>query len=175
MSWRYEIWDLRLEREGRTNIFVEKNWLFLFFFIILRSVWIITCIRTNALLEFMMIQKYALTVIVAVAIIVLSLIPIPEVKELESVPLVDKWTHMVMYAALAGAVWVDKIRCSGRKVPRWRLAVVGVVMAIVLGGALELIQPSVGRSCELLDWVADGIGGVLGVAAGFAYWSFQRE
>lgn len=47
--------------------------------------------------------------------------------------------------------------------PRWLWVV--APFAILLGGAIELIQPMVGRQRELADWLAD----IGGVAAG-AVW-----
>ncbi len=39
-------------------------------------------------------------------------------------------------------------------------------LALAYGGAIELIQPAVGRSAEWADFLADGIGIALGVTPG---------
>ena len=58
------------------------------------------------------IRRYKYSVLVALAIIILSTIPIPEVKPLEGVPLIDKWVHFVMYASLSIAMWIDQKNAS---------------------------------------------------------------
>ena len=47
-----------------------------------------------------MIKRYIFTTICIIAILVLSFFPVPEMPDLEGVPLIDKWTHMVMYCGL---------------------------------------------------------------------------
>ncbi len=113
------------------------------------------------------------TFFISVIIIVLSLIPIPEVEPLEDVPFIDKWTHLAMYAAMAFAMWADFLMLfrGGDKEKkntkqRWCLVFFSILIPTLLGGALELIQPSVNRSCELMDFVADGVGAVIGTTIG---------
>jgi VanZ family protein len=75
----------------------------------------------------------------------------------------DKVQHALGFAVLA---WLA-CRALHRLRAAWslaRLAVTSAVFTIVVGGALELWQGWLGyRSCELLDWVADGLGAGLGV------------
>jgi hypothetical protein len=53
------------------------------------------------------IRNYKYSILVAIAIVVLSTIPVPEIKPLEEVPLIDKWVHFLMYAVLSTAMWWD--------------------------------------------------------------------
>lgn len=69
-------------------------------------------------------------------------------------PGLDKVAHFVAFALLIFPVIVTDTR-------RWAWA---VPLAILFGGVIELVQPSVGRSAEWLDWGAD-ISGVLAGAA----------
>jgi VanZ family protein len=61
----------------------------------------------------------------------------------------------------------------------WRIGAVAVLL-VVIGLAIELIQPRFGRSMEVLDLVADGIGSLLGIAIGIlvlalgTYWEERR-
>lgn len=112
-----------------------------------------------------MIKRHLFATIILLVIVVLSLIPIPEVKPLEGVPFIDKWTHMVMYVALAGAIWIDAIKRYDTD-HKWLITVLAIIIPTLIGGALELIQPSVNRSCELLDFIADGVGTVFGSLIG---------
>lgn len=70
------------------------------------------------------------------------------------VPGLDKVAHFLGFALLIFPVILTDPR-------RWFWA---VPLAIAFGGGIELIQPSVGRGAEWLDWGAD-ISGVLAGAA----------
>lgn len=107
--------------------------------------------------------KYKYSLIVGLAIVILSLIPIPEVKPLEDVPFVDKWTHLVMYGALAFAMWVDGMKKTRNL---WFFVFLTIALPAMLGGILEVVQPFVHRSCEILDFIADSVGALLGTIAG---------
>lgn len=75
----------------------------------------------------------------------------------------DKVQHALGFALLAWLI----CRALRRLRSRWalpRLLVSSVALSIAIGGALELWQGWLGyRSCELLDWVADGLGAGIGV------------
>jgi VanZ family protein len=66
----------------------------------------------------------------------------------------DKWSHLAVFAVF-GALWV----WAGRKVG-WVIAV-GVAYGILIE-IWQGIMP-LGRSCDLFDALADGVGVVLGV------------
>ena len=71
-------------------------------------------------------------------------------------PLGDKQIHFIAFALLALPLgWVR---------PRWVLPLVAGCVAY--GGAIELLQPLVGRSGEWADLLADALGVVLGVLPG---------
>ena len=55
-------------------------------------------------------RRYPITFLLALAIVLLSLLPIPDVRMPVEVPLVDKWTHMVMYGVLTLMIWLEYIR-----------------------------------------------------------------
>lgn len=71
-------------------------------------------------------------------------------------PLTDKQLHALAFAILVLPLgWVR---------PGWAPAIAAAALAF--GGAIELIQPMVGRSAEWADFVADGLGCLLGLAPG---------
>lgn len=113
------------------------------------------------------IKNYKFTFLVTLVIIVLSTIPIPEVKPLEGVPLIDKWVHFVMYAILSIAMWVDQKNCHQPLSPTFYLWM--IVLPSCLGGILELVQAylTTCRSGEWLDVIADAIGALIGTAGCF--------
>lgn len=111
-------------------------------------------------------KLYFLTVIVTICILILSLFPVPEMPELEDVPLIDKWVHFVMYGGFLIALWADWVR-NGKR-PRFLESFLSLVWGCILGGLIEIIQPYVGRSGDVWDFVADAIGCVLGFLIGLA-------
>ncbi len=69
---------------------------------------------------------------------------------------VDKLYHMLAFTAL-----VIPAALFDRSAVRWL-----VVGGLILGGAIEVIQPSVGRDADLMDFLADAAGLLLGLALG---------
>lgn len=71
-------------------------------------------------------------------------------------PLTDKQLHFLAFAALALPLgWVR---------PRWVLWLIPTALAY--GAMIELIQPSVGRTGDWGDLLADGLGILVGVIPG---------
>ena len=105
-------------------------------------------------------KRYFWSILISAIVIIISIIPIPEVPQLEGVPLMDKWVHFLMYGAVACCVWYDYYRNrKDKKITKnsvfWTLA-----YPILLGGLLELWQNylTTCRSGEWLDLFADSIG-----------------
>ena len=74
---------------------------------------------------------------------------------------VDKLYHTLAFAAL-----VIPAALFDRGAVSWL-----VIGGLILGGAIEVIQPSVGRDADLLDFLADATGLALGLGLG---WFFRR-
>lgn len=112
-------------------------------------------------------RRYPITFLLALAIVLLSLLPIPDVRMTVEVPLVDKWTHMVMYGVLTLVIWLEYIRAH-RQMRSLRLLLLAFFAPIAMGGALELMQAylTTCRSGEWLDFVANSIGAVVGAGCG---------
>ena len=113
------------------------------------------------------VRYYPFTLFIAVCIILLSLLPIPDMNMGVEVPLADKWTHMVMYGALTLAIWFDYRRCHQR-LEVGKLFLFAFLAPIAMGGLLELAQLylTTCRSGEWLDFVANSIGVCLGCVGG---------
>ena len=113
------------------------------------------------------IRRYPFSLLIATAITVLSLIPVPEIKVTQDVPLMDKWVHMLMYGVLTLCIWLEYHRHHGR--PCWgRLLLLGILAPIAMSGVIELMQAylTTCRSGEWLDFVANTIGVAIGTALG---------
>lgn len=98
----------------------------------------------------------ASTVIIALVIAGLTLTPItgPEIVGTNS----DKLYHLIAFAALTFP--------SALLLPRLSAGV--LILAILFGGAIEVIQPSLGRSGTPGDLIADILGALLGFFVGRA-------
>ena len=112
-------------------------------------------------------KRYPLALLIALVITTLSLIPIPEVKELENISLLDKWVHMLMYATLCCVIWGEYLHSHARLNAK-RLAVGAFLLPILMGGMLELAQRylTTCRSGEWLDFLANSTGVVLATLMG---------
>ena len=74
---------------------------------------------------------------------------------------VDKIYHMMAFAAL-----ILPTALFDRGAVRWM-----IIGGLILGAAIEVIQPSVGRDADMMDFVADATGLVLGLGLG---WVLRR-
>ena len=115
-----------------------------------------------------MIKKYPYSILVAIVIICLSLLPIPEIPKAENVPFLDKWTHMVMYGGLCLVIWYEYLRSHG-SINVFRITLFGYLCPIAMSGLLELAQEylTTCRSGEWLDLLANATGATLSYLLGW--------
>ena len=76
------------------------------------------------------------------------------------VPLIDKWVHLVLFGGFT-FLWL----CA-RPIINLRSLLVLLLISVALGSFIEIMQgllTFLGRSMELMDAVADSIGGLLGI------------
>ncbi len=106
-------------------------------------------------------QKRLVILLTGLLVLVISFLTLIPIEVPQGVPGTDKMHHVTAFAALvipAAFLW-----------PRVLLCVAPI--AILYGGAIELLQPYVGRSKSLGDFQADILGVFLGVLAGlFLRW-----
>jgi uncharacterized protein YfiM (DUF2279 family) len=99
------------------------------------------------------------TLVVAAAIVILSLIP---QGMLIDTPGSDKVHHFLAYALLTASATVAW--------PHRRSRIIGTVLIVLLGCALEIAQSAVpGRTPDLLDVAANIVGISIGTAVGWAF------
>lgn len=113
------------------------------------------------------IKKYPTSLFLVVAIWIICLIPIPETP-LDDVPMIDKWTHFVMYGSLCSVIFAEYAKRHIQPNIK-RLAIGGVLLPIIMGGLIELAQAYCtggNRSGDWIDWIADSIGVMIGTAIG---------
>lgn len=121
-------------------------------------------------------KKYPFSTLCIVLIWVLSFLPFPEVKELEDVPLADKWTHMVMYGGTCGVIWTEYLR-RHRSPDFEELFFWAWLLPIVMSGVIELLQEhcTTYRGGEWLDLAANSTGVTLAVVYGLALYYFYSQ
>lgn len=95
---------------------------------------------------------FVATFLIAVFIGVTTLTPPSEGGE--PLPIPDKLAHLIAFLVLVLPLGLASISYM-----RWLAPV-----ALFYGGAIELIQPSFGRSAEWADFAADAAGVILGLA-----------
>lgn len=113
------------------------------------------------------VTNYPLSTGVVLVIWVLCLIPIPDTP-LNQISLIDKWTHFVMYGGLCTVIWIE-YACRHAKWDKVRLLVWAFAMPWLMGGLVEVVQATCTggrRSGDWADFLADGIGVVLGQVTG---------
>jgi VanZ family protein len=99
-----------------------------------------------------LVQKYwlAITLLVLVAVTILSLLPAPS---LPPVPGTDKTHHFIAYAALTFSVALARPK-------NWLLI---AFFFVAWSGAIEIIQPYVNRYGEWMDLAANAGGAACGI------------
>ena len=113
------------------------------------------------------IRKYPVSLFLIAAIWTVCLIPIPETP-LNDVPMMDKWTHFVMFGVLSLCI-ISEYVYRHRKPKGLSVALVGMLLPFAMGGMIELAQAYCtggNRSGDVMDWLADGIGVLIGAAIG---------
>ncbi|MGI6223008.1 MAG: VanZ family protein [Prevotella sp.] len=113
------------------------------------------------------IKHYPFTILAIILIWILCLIPIPETP-LSGVSLIDKWTHFALFGALTILIWVETLIHQVAHTKK-SMALWGALMPWLMGGLIEIAQATLTngvRNGDVLDFLADGIGVILGVVIG---------
>ena len=109
-----------------------------------------------------MFKNYLFTLLMALLIWVVCLMPVPETP-LNQVSLIDKWTHCVLFGGFSLILWIEYHRLHGIG-STWRSLSCTLLLPIGFGGLVELAQAYCThgtRSGEWLDFAADAIGVVI--------------
>lgn len=104
-------------------------------------------------------QARSIAIVWTLLIFVGCLMPAREIPKVD-VPLIDKWTHFVLFGVFS-FLWLCVKPESG-----FKQLLVLLLISIFLGCLIEYLQgtfTSLGRSPEMMDAVADAVGGLLGI------------
>jgi VanZ family protein len=110
-----------------------------------------------------LIGGYWKSIVIGIGILYVSLVRDPGIH-LPTFVGADKWVHLLMYTLLGAVATYDSIRIQ---LSGWRLWLVATLLPILFGGIIELVQEQwfAPRSGEWIDWLADGIGVIIGTIA----------
>lgn len=125
------------------------------------------------------ISKYSISDTLIVLMWIICLIPIPETP-LAEVSYMDKWTHVAMFGTLCIVLWCEHATRIGRLQSLWFYARYFTLIPFFMGGLIELAQAycTFGtRSGDVADWLADGVGVILGQLIGIplALWISKQN
>lgn len=115
-------------------------------------------------------SAYKISVFCLILIWILCLMPVPEVPQLEDVPFIDKWTHLVMYGGTCSMIWLEFLLKHRTHRPWKRLWIWALLAPILMSGLLELLQEYATnglRSGDWLDFLANTVGVLLGACFGY--------
>ncbi len=92
-------------------------------------------------------------------IFILCLLPGKDIPDVH-VPFADKWVHFILFGIFA-FLWL----CA-RPGRGWGYAIAILVLSVFTGWLVEELQglfPALGRTKDMMDALADSVGGLLGV------------
>jgi hypothetical protein len=100
-------------------------------------------------------KTIVVSVLYLITLFTFTHMPIPELVYRANVS--DKWLHFLAYMNLFFLLWFS---INPDKKANWRKLAVWVIFlgAVISGAADELSQPYTGRTCDILDFVADAEG-----------------
>ena len=123
------------------------------------------------------VKRYPATSFLIVVIWIICLLPIPENVPLGDVPMMDKWTHFVMYGTLCTVMWWEYLRRHEQK-NAGKLFLLAFLAPIIMSGMIELAQAYLtngNRSGDWLDFVANSIGVMLGNVIGILLAAYRAK
>ncbi len=115
------------------------------------------------------IRRYPFSLLLTAVILCLSFFPVPH-TQLDHVPFIDKWVHIVMYGGYTLVIWTEYLR-SHIRIHFTRTLLLIVIVPIVMSGIIELLQEycTVSRSGDWMDLAANTLGVVLSAIAGYTF------
>lgn len=121
------------------------------------------------------VNQYWRTILILVAIFVVSVINTSTLQEAPQFKNSDKVYHTIMYASLAFTLFFDYRRDKFIKFKYKHLFIILLLIPTVYGGIIEIVQQEFfpPRRAEFFDWFADIFGSLIGFSA--FYFIFQKR
>ena len=111
-------------------------------------------------------KKYPLSILVIATIFYLSFFKPPQ-TDMETIPGIDKIVHICMYGGLCFFLWIEYLR-THQAINRLRIFIGGILLPILLSGAIELMQTycTEHRGGDWWDFAANSLGVILSALVG---------
>ena len=111
-------------------------------------------------------KKYPLSILVIATIFYLSFFKPPQ-TDMETIPGIDKIVHICMYGGLCFILWIEYLR-THQTINRLRIFIGGILLPILLSGAIELMQTycTEHRGGDWWDFAANSLGVILAALVG---------
>lgn len=124
-------------------------------------------------------SNYPISCLYMAFIWVLCFMDVPNTP-LDNITLIDKWTHILMYAGTCATIWYEYLRRHD-SIVRARVFLLAWLAPLVMSGLIEILQEYCTggrRSGDWLDFAANAIGVTLGNVIGIllaAYLARKRR
>ena len=96
---------------------------------------------------------------------------------LDNITLIDKWTHILMYAGTCATIWYEYLRRHD-SIVRARVFLLAWLAPLVMSGLIEILQEYCTggrRSGDWLDFAANAIGVTLGNVIGILQAAYRAR
>lgn len=105
-----------------------------------------------------------------IAVIWVACFCTPPHTSLDDVPLIDKWTHILMYCGTCSVIWVEHLRRYRSSASPHHLFLWAWFAPVMMSGLIEILQAYCTggrRSGDWLDFIANAFGATLGYLLGY--------
>lgn len=112
-------------------------------------------------------SNYPISCLYMAFIWVLCFMDVPHTP-LDNITLIDKWTHILMYAGTCATIWYEYLRRHD-SIVRARVFLLAWLAPLVMSGLIEILQEYCTggrRNGDWLDFAANAIGVTLGNVIG---------
>lgn len=96
---------------------------------------------------------------------------------LDNITLIDKWTHILMYAGTCATIWYEYLRMHD-SIVRARVFLLAWLAPLFMSGLIEILQEYCTggrRSGDWLDFAANAIGVTLGNVIGILLAAYRAR
>lgn len=121
-------------------------------------------------------SNYPISCLYMAFIWVLCFMDVPHTP-LDNITLIDKWTHILMYAGTCATIWYEYLRMHD-SIARARVFLLAWLAPLVMSGLIEILQEYCTggrRSGDWLDFAANAIGVTLGNVIGILLAAYRAR
>lgn len=121
-------------------------------------------------------SNYPISCLYMAFIWVLCFMDVPHTP-LDNITLIDKWTHILMYAGTCATIWYEYLRRHD-SIVRARVFLLAWLAPLVMSGLIEILQEYCTggrRSGDWLDFATNAIGVTLGNVIGILLAAYRAR